>query len=202
MDKTISKEVEQIPPSATLKATQFIQCTHTLGNSSYFSQYQKMCVCMAWMGSACLLEILIHWHYTCNMLHWYNNVMSPCSYFITVSQLSNLFFRFKAFCRAALHSIDDSAETVSPVNGTFKHERATAHILTTSSPSYSTISAVCTSARTSFKGLNLTLLHTRDLGASEGEVRFKLCVCALRTVIDIIRSSPYDIYGTVLYLCF
>ena len=71
-----------------------------------------------------------------------------------------------------MHSIDDSAEIVSPVNGTFKHERAAAHIMSTSSLSYSTISAVCTSAKTSFKGVNLTLLHTCDLRASEGEVRF------------------------------
>ena len=81
--------------------------------------------------------------------------------------------RFTAFCRGALHSLEDNAEVVSPVDGTFQHERATAYVVPNPSVSYSSINTLCSNSKTPFKGLALTILHMCDMRTNEGEVSLK-----------------------------
>ena len=78
--------------------------------------------------------------------------------------------RFKAFCRGALHSLEANAVVVSPVDGSFQHERATAFVLPNLSISYSSITSLCSLSKTPFKGLTLTILHMQDIKTNDGEV--------------------------------
>lgn len=83
--------------------------------------------------------------------------------------------RFKAFCRGALHSLEANAVVVvSPVEGSFQHERATAFELPNLTISYSSINTLCSHTKTPFKGLTLTILHMQHIKTNEGEVSLAL----------------------------
>ena len=74
--------------------------------------------------------------------------------------------------------MEDSARVVSPVDGTFQHERAQAYVLPHPSVYYSAICNLCSSSTTPFRGLALTVLHMCDVRTHEGEVRFRM-TCSL-----------------------
>ena len=113
----------------------------------------------------------------------YNRVMKiiRTKYFrlVHLTQLTNLSLPAGYFIlpvtRGALHSLEDNTRIVSPVDGTFQHERATAYVLPNPSISYSSINTLCSNSKTPFKGLALTILRMCDMRTNEGEVSLKTC---------------------------
>ena len=91
--------------------------------------------------------------------------------------------RFKSFCKSALHSVE-CAETISPSDGIFQHERSTAYVLPTQTISYSSINSLCSTSRTPFKGFALTLINYSDLNTDEGEVHYVLYGAIVITAIE------------------
>ena len=83
--------------------------------------------------------------------------------------------------------MEESARVVSPVDGTFEHERAAAYVLPNPSMSYSAICNLCSSSTTPFRGIALTIFHMCDVRTCEGEVRFRVAF-ALKMKIHNISS--------------
>ena len=80
------------------------------------------------------------------------------------------FSRFKAFCKGALHSVEEDEASDSTVNldGTFRFGRAAAYVLQSDhSVSYSTINSLCSKSKSPFKGISLTVVHMCDINEDE-----------------------------------
>ena len=113
------------------------------------------------------------------------------------SSFSCTMYRFKSFCKSALHSVE-CAETISPSDGIFQHERSIAYVLPTQTISYSSINSLCLTSRMPFKDFALTLINFSDLNTDEGEVHY---VCIYGAIVITATECLFLIYILTVYMC-